>query len=78
MRTPMIEKIVQTAKQTVKAVVERARARVGLGVPAEEVFVILRSIAGRGSRAVLKQKSRRPGLRTSRDGSAVHLSGSFA
>ena len=30
MRTPMIEKIVHTAKQTVKATVDIARARVGV------------------------------------------------
>jgi hypothetical protein len=63
--TPMMEKIVHTAKQTVKAMVDIESARVAAAVP-EGSFILSRSMDG-GRRSVAEnKKSRRPGFASAR------------
>ena len=82
MRTPMIEKIVHTAKQTVKAMVDMARARGSLVLArAEDGHRVIRcSMGGVGGAALCAENKKAAGQasRARTCGIADNLIGSFA
>jgi hypothetical protein len=80
MRTPMIEKIVQTAKQTVKAMVDIESARVGEvpGLSTWGICVILSSFAAREVAGLKIAKKKLPARGRVRHPGSRFLIGSFA